>query len=111
MSTNKQIPLEQWREFFDMFTNGNRGRLITLEVIDREMGDLTPVENMPLRSLMYDPVGKGNDVTVEIGRDEVAYGHTIEAPSEVWQEQDDSGKVVALQIKAEDGEQTILQLL
>lgn len=36
MSTNKQIPLEQWREFFDMFTNGNRGRLIKLEVIDRE---------------------------------------------------------------------------
>jgi len=111
MSITKQIPAEQWGGFFDTFTNGNKGRLIKLEVIDREMGDETPVENMPLRSLIYDPVGKGNDLTIEIGRDEVAYGHTIEAPNEVWQEQDENGRVVALEIKTEDGNQTILQLL
>ena len=111
MSITKQIPAEQWGEFFDTFTNGNKGRLIKLEVIDREMGNETPVENMPLWALIYDPVGKGNDLTVEIGRDEVAYSHTIEAPNEVWQERDDNGKVVALEIKTEDGTQTILQLL
>jgi len=111
MSITKQIPAEQWGEFFDTFTNGNKGRLIKLEVIDREIGDETPVENMPLRSLIYDPVGKGNDLTIEIGRDEVAYGHTIEAPNEVWQEQDENGRVVALEIKTEDGTQTVLQLL
>lgn len=111
MSITKQIPAEQWGEFFDTFTNGNKGRLIKLEVIDREMGDETPVENMPLWVPIYDPVGKGNDLTVEIGRDEIAYSHTIEAPNEVWQERDDNGKVVALEIKTEDGTQTILQLL
>ncbi len=111
MSINKQIPAEQWIEFFDTFTNGNRGRLIDLEVVDREFGDETPVKEQPLWSLIYDPANKGNDLTIEIGRDQVAYGHTIEAPNEVWQEQDDNGKVVALGIKADDENQAIVRLL
>lgn len=111
MSINKQIPAEQWVEFFDTFTNGNRGRLIDLEVLDRELGDETPVKEQPLWSLIYDPANKGNDLTIEVGRDRVAYGHTIEAPNEVWQEQDDNGKVVALGIKADDENQAIMRLI
>ena len=111
MSLNKQIPAEQWVEFFDMFTNGNKGRLIELEVLDPELGDETPVKDQPLLSLVYDPVGKGNDLTIEIGRDQVAYAHTIDAPNKVWQQQDENGKVVALEIKADDRTQAIVRLL
>ncbi|HEY9599998.1 MAG TPA: DUF5335 family protein [Allocoleopsis sp.] len=111
MLVNKQIPREEWIEFFDMFTNGNKGRLINLELIDRELGDETPVKEQPLLSLMYDPVDKGNDLTIEIGRTQVAYAHTIDAPQEVWQAQDDNGKVIALEIKADAGNQAILSLL
>jgi len=111
MSINKQIPAEQWVEFCDTFTNGNKGRLIVLEVLDPELGVQTPVKDQPLWSLVYDPVGKGNDLTIEIGRNEVSYGHTIDFPNELWQEQDDNGKAIALQIKAEGGIQTIVRLL
>lgn len=111
MSVNKQIPSEQWVEFFDTFTNGNKGRLIELEVLDQELGDEIPVKDQPLFSFIYDPVDKGNDLTIEIGREQVAYGHTIEAPTEVWQKQDDNGKVVALEIKADGKTQTIVRLL
>ncbi|HEY9676054.1 MAG TPA: DUF5335 family protein [Waterburya sp.] len=111
MSINKQIPADQWVEFFDTFTNGNRGRLIDLEVVDREVGDETLVKERPLLSLIYDPVNKGNDLTIEIGREQVSYGHTIDAPKEVWQEQDDKGNVVALEIKADDENQAIVRLL
>ena len=111
MPINKQIPAEQWVEFFDTFTNGNKGRLIDLKVLDCELGDETPVKEQPLLSLIYDPVDKGNDLTIEIGRTQVAYAHTIDAPNEVWQEQDDNGKVVALEIKADDETQAIVRLL
>lgn len=111
MSINKQIPAEQWGEFFDTFANGNKGRLMDLELIDRELGHETPVTEQSLWSLIYDPVNKGNNVTIEIGRDRVAYGHTIETPKEVWQKQDDSGKVVALEIKADDGNKAIVRFL
>ncbi len=111
MLLNKQIPRDEWVEFFDMLTNGNKGRLINLELLDRELGDETPVKGQPLLSLVYDPVNKGNDLTIEIGRTQVAYAHTIDAPQEVWQAQDDNGKVVALEIKTNEGNQAILSLL
>lgn len=111
MPINKQIPVERWVEFFDTFTNGNKGRSIELKILDPELGDETPVKDQPLWSFVYDPVGKGNNLTIEIGLAEVAYGHTIDAPNEVWQEQDDNGQVIALQIKADAGTQTIVRLL
>lgn len=110
MSSNKEIPAERWLEYFDQLTNGNRGRAIALHILDPDQGDLTPVQSMPLWAFVYDPVGKGNDLIIELGRDSVSYAHTIQQPEQVWQEQDDSGKVVALEITAEDQTKTIVQL-
>ncbi|MBE9043561.1 DUF5335 family protein [Pleurocapsales cyanobacterium LEGE 10410] len=108
--SNKQIPQERWVEFFDQFTNGNRKRLIKLEIVDRESGDLVAIKNAPLWSLVYDPVDKGNDLTIETGRDEVNYAHTVLAPKIVWERQDSNGKVTALEIIDEGNTQTILHL-
>lgn len=110
MSTNKQIPQERWLEFFDQFSDGNKGRQVQLEVISEDIGDQMPIEKAPLWSLIYDPINKGNDLTIEIGRDQVAYAHTIQAPNAVWEAQDENGKVSALEIRAEDGSQTIVRL-
>ena len=46
--SNKQINPERWEEFFDQFTNGNRGRLIKLEIVAPERGDQIPLQNAPL---------------------------------------------------------------
>ncbi len=108
--SNKQIPQDRWVEFFDQFTNGNRKRLIKLEIVDRESGDEIPIQNAPLWSLVYDPVDKGNDLTIETGRDEVNYAHTVPAPKIVWERQDSNGKVTALEIIDEGNTQTILHL-
>lgn len=108
--SNKQIPQDRWLEFFDQFSDGNKGREIKLEIIDREIGDQTPIESAPLWSLIYDPVDKGNNLTIEIGRDTVSYAHAIHAPSDVWEKRDENGKAVALEILAEDGTQTVIRL-
>jgi hypothetical protein len=110
MSTNKHIPQDRWLEFFDQFTNGNKGRQIKLEIFDREIGDQTPVESAPLWSLVYDPMRVGNNLTLEIGRDEVSYAHTINNLSDVWERQDENGKAVALEVLSEDGTQNIISL-
>jgi hypothetical protein len=75
--SNKQISPDRWVEFFDQFTNGNRGRLIKLEIVTPESGDLIPIQNAPLWSLVYDPVNKGNDLVIATGQDEVTYSHTM----------------------------------
>lgn len=108
--SNKQIPQERWVEFFDQFTNGNRGRLLKLEIVDQEMGDETPISNVPLWTLVYDPIGKGNDLVIETGQNEVNYAHTVLAPKAVWERQDSNGKVTALEILDDSDNQTILHL-
>ncbi len=35
----KTVPPERWGEFFDQFSDGNRGRHISIEVITDEFGD------------------------------------------------------------------------
>lgn len=106
--SNKQISPDRWVEFFDQFTNGNRGRLIKLEIVTQESGNLIPIQNAPLWSLVYDPVNKGNDLIIATGKSEVTYSHTILAPKTVWEAQDQNGKVVALEIVDQSGTQTIL---
>lgn len=43
------------------------------------------IEKAPLWSLIYDPVNKGNDLTIESGRDRVAYAQAIQSPTAVWE--------------------------
>jgi hypothetical protein len=61
---NKSIPSDRWGEFFDQFSGGNRGRRISLEIIDSELGDLEPIKNAPLLAIVYDRPGKGDDLVI-----------------------------------------------
>jgi hypothetical protein len=110
MAINTQVPREEWKDFFVTFSNGNRGRMLSLEVLDPEFGDSGQVKQGKLLALDYDPVDKGNDIVVTTGVDEVDYSHTIEAPVEVWKAQKDSGEVAALEIIDQNNLKTILSL-
>ena len=110
ISTNQQISPEKWVKFFDQFTNDNRGRLIKLEIVNRERGDEILIENAPLWSLVYAPVPQGNKLLLATGRDGVTSAHTILAPKIIWSAQDAHGHVVALEIIDESKAQTILSL-
>ena len=98
MAINTQVPREEWQDFFVTFSNGNRGRILSLEVFDSESGDSGQVKQGKLMAVDYDPVDKGNDIIVTTGVDEVDYTHTIKAPVEVWNAQHDSGEVAALAV-------------
>ena len=106
---SKQVEQGRWVEFFDMLSDGNRGRRISLEVIDPELGDESPIKDAALFSVVCDPVGKGNDIMIETGEKQVNYAHTVNAPTEVWQAQDENGELIALEINDESGAQTILR--
>ena len=110
MAINTQVEQSDWADFFVTFSNGNRGRELTIEVFDLESGSTGQAQQGPLLGIAYDPVGKGNDIVVSTGKDEVEYSHTIDAPSEVYQNQKDSGQVAALEIVDQNGVKTILTL-
>ncbi len=110
MAITTQIPQAEWQDFMVTFSNGNRGRELSVEVFDKESGDQTARKQGKLMAVDYDPVGKGNDIVVTTGTNEIDYSHTIPAPVEVWQAQHDDGKVAALEIIDQNNVKTILSL-
>ena len=108
MAQTKKLDQERWSEFLSMFSNGNRGRMVAIEVADMAIGDQPITDGAPLFAIDYDPVNKGDDLMITTGRDEVEYTHKISAPAEIWESQDDNGKAMVLEIIARDGAKTIL---
>ena len=108
MSLTKKVEHERWIEFLSMFTNGNRGRMVSIEIDEPSDGDEELTTELPLYAIDYDPVNKGNDLVVSIGLDDVAYSHTIAAPVDISQLQDDTGKVSSLVVTDQNGIRTII---
>ena len=107
---NKSVPRDRWGEFFDQFTDGNRGRHISIAIIGSELGDAELIKNAPLMAMVYDRPGKGDDLVIEVGKDEVNYAHTVDSPTEVLTGQNSNGVMVALRISDAAGTQTLIQL-
>jgi hypothetical protein len=106
----KAIPTERWEEWCDLFTNGNRGRLIGIEIVDGELGAQTLAVGVALVAIDYDPAGKGNDFVISYGDEQAPSRHTVAGPVALWQAQDQNGVVVSLEIEDERGGRTIVTL-
>jgi Family of unknown function (DUF5335) len=106
----KSVSPERWGEFFDQFSDGNRGRHISIEVISDELGDEELIQNAPLMAMVYDRPGKGNDLVIETGKDEVTYAHTVYSPTEVLTGQSESGRMMAVSISDAAGTKTLVKL-
>jgi hypothetical protein len=107
---NKSVPQDRWVEFFDQFSDGNRGRHISIEILDSELGDQELIQNAPLMAMVYDPPTKGNKLTIETGKNEVTYAHTVDSPTEVLTGQDENGIMLAVQIRDGAGLKTLIKL-
>ncbi len=106
---NRQISRADWLEFFDAFTNDNRGRLLTIELLDQELGDQELIKAAPLWAIVRDPTNKGDAIIIETGRETVSYAHTIDAPIDVWAGQGENGVILVLKISDSQGNHTLLK--
>jgi hypothetical protein len=110
IAINKSVPRERWGEFFDQFSDGNRGRHIFIEIIDSELGDEELVHDAPLMAIIYDRPGKGDDLVIEVGKDQVFYAHTVNAPTEVLTAHNSLGEIVAIYISDVSETRTLIKL-
>ena len=108
MAQTKQIDRGRWSDFLRMFSNGNRGRLIAIEIADMTDRHQPLADAAPLLAIDFDPAGKGDDLVITTGRDEIDSTHKISAPLEIWESQDDNGKVMALEVIDRSGSKTII---
>jgi Family of unknown function (DUF5335) len=107
---SKSVPRERWAEFFDIFSNGNRGRYISVELISSEFGDKELINNAPLMAMVYDKSDEANNLEIEVRKDEVTYAHTVDAPTEVLTGQNSDGVMMAVQIADTMGTKTLIKL-
>jgi hypothetical protein len=107
---SKSLPHDRWDEFFDQFSEGNRGRDISIELINSELGDQELIQNSPLMAMIYDRPGKGNDLVIEVGKDQVTVGHIVYSPTEVLTEQDSNGQIITIRISDAAKSQTLIRL-
>ncbi len=102
MSIRKKIEMPDWQGRLQSITSGNRGRTAAIGV-----EGTTLVEQKALESVVYDPVDKGNDIMISVE----GFAHTVDAPVEIFIEEDDDGRLVTLEVKDQNGKSTFLRLL
>jgi len=110
IALSKSIPQEQWSKFFDQFSSDHLGRHIEIEIIDSEIGDESLIKNAPLLSIIYDRPDKGDNLAIEVGKDEMTYGHTIDSPKEISTVENSNGEIVVIQIEDANGRETLIKL-
>lgn len=103
---------EEWREFLDTMTRNYEGAEVTIEVMNREFGDLMGAERLPLAYLEYDP--KDDQFSVGVGgrdgRYPVVLRHVIDHPQRILTDTLQQGTMRAFDIFDAEGEQTIVTL-
>ena len=94
MSNTKQILPENWIERVSLFTDGNKGRLVSICLCNTE----TLVEDIPLMSVDYSSQLKGYDMVISVGVGSMKLNHIINAPLELWETKNDRGIVTSMEI-------------
>jgi hypothetical protein len=110
IDVTKSLPTEQWEKFFDQFSISNRGRHISIEIIDAELGDEELIKNAPLLAMIYDRPNKGNNLAIEVGKDEMTYGHSIDSPTEILTGENSKGEIMAIWIDEATGRKTLVKV-
>jgi hypothetical protein len=93
----KNIPTERWGDFCDTFTNGNRGRKVNITLVKAKVGERL-AEGTIFSAIDYDPEGKGDVFMISYGDEAPLTIHVVNTPLELWQAQNEVGKVILLEI-------------
>jgi hypothetical protein len=107
----REIPRNEWKSFFDVFSKQHEGWLATLEFLDRELGAQEEAHELPFEGVSLTSAGNEPEaISIDLGstpNDHVS--HSIPEPAHVWVQQTTEGANAALEIEANDGTQTLLR--
>lgn len=109
MKSTKQLPMDQWKPYFEAFTRKHlrpdAAGIVTIEAVSSSIGDQVLATNARLLGLSYDPHGKMLEVQLE-GSD-----HLVFKPAEVWVLEGDRDDVIAtFELVRPDGVKEILHV-
>jgi len=109
-TTTREIKREEWPDFFDGFSRRHEGWLVTIELLDKDLGDQIEVENQALKGIVAER--KRDPKVIEIFTGDSpndSSTHIIDKPTTVWVEETGEGAEAALEIESEDHGKTLLR--
>jgi uncharacterized protein DUF5335 len=107
---NRLVPRTEWSRFFDAFSRRHRGRSATVRVVGPRIGAQVEARDLPLEGIVPGAVGPSAiDIHLGAAPPEPNIEHHVLDPEQVWVELTDGGAEEALEIRSEDGTQTLLQ--
>ena len=99
------VPRQEWEQAFNKLSRLYDGAMVSIEVMNREIGDQREVDKQPFRGISIDSTG----VSVHVGSARASHlGHRISSPMNVWIDSGRDGKIEAIEITASDGTMTLL---
>jgi Family of unknown function (DUF5335) len=105
----REIPREQWIRYFDDFSKGHEGWIVTLELLGPDIGDQEEVNRLPLVGISADVKAHENRIEIIVGgKPDADVTRFIERPTHVWVKESRMPGDEAIEIESEDGLKTLL---
>ena len=100
----REIQRNEWVSFFDSFSSRHRGWLVTVEIMDPEIGDQTEARDLPLEGITAELNERGPDqIEILVGNQADRHvSNSVVAPKQVWLKSSDEGADEVLEIKGEN---------
>ena len=100
----QEIQRNEWVSFFDSFSRRHRGWLVTVEIMDPEIGDQTEARDLPLEGITAELNERGPDqIEIIIGNQADRHvTNTVVDPRQLWLKSNDEGADEVLEIKGEN---------
>jgi len=100
----REIQRNEWVSFFDSFSNRHREWLVTVEIMDPEIGDQTEARDLPLGGITAELNERGPDqIEILVGNQTDRHvSNSVVAPKQVWLKSSDEGADEVLEIKGEN---------
>jgi hypothetical protein len=107
----REIPRDEWKSFFDVFSRQHEGWLATLEISGQDVDAQQQPSEAPFMGITLTwVVGESEAIALNLGRTpEDHVKHTVIEPTHVWLAQTPEGANAALEIESADETRTLLR--
>jgi hypothetical protein len=105
---SKEIPREQWRQFFDDFSKQHEDWIVTWEVLGYDLGDQEKAARLPLVGISLDAKGPEPRIDVMVGGRPDQHVTQIIRPKRVWVKEPEQPGHESIEIESDDGRVTLI---
>src|SRR6266498_762 len=107
----REIPRDEWRSFFDVFSRQHEGWLASLEILGQEVDAKQESRESPFKGItLTSVVGESQAIAINLGKTpEDHVKHTVIEPTHVLLVQSSEGANAALEIESADETKTLLR--